>query len=90
MHVRTNSAHAHTARPGSGFTAPIRLVINGSVISDNEGTIEIFYNGSWGTVCDDYWGFSEAEVACHMLGFSDAVQAYSRYVHHVCVYALSC
>ena len=59
-----------------GGTTPIRLVINGSIISENNGTVEIFYNGTWGTVCDDYWGFTEAEVACHMLGFAGAVQAY--------------
>ncbi|CAI8036273.1 Deleted in malignant brain tumors 1 protein, partial [Geodia barretti] len=59
------------------FTNPIRLVVNGNETGVNEGTIQIFYNGTWGTVCDDYWGFSEAEVACHMLGFADAIRAYS-------------
>ena len=62
------------------FTNPIRLVVNGNETGVNEGTIQIFYNGTWGTVCDDYWGFSEAEVACHMLGFADAIRAYSRFV----------
>ena len=66
-----------------GGTTPIRLVINdrltnGIIISENKGTVEIFYNGTWGTVCGDNWGFSEAEVACHMLGFAGAVRAYSR------------
>ena len=62
----------------NGGTTPIRLVINGNIISENKGTVEIFYNGTWGTVCDDNWGFTEAEVACHMLGFGGAVRAYSR------------
>ena len=61
-----------------GDTTPIRLMINGTILAENEGTVEIFYNGSWDTVCDDYWGFTEAEVACHMLGFAGAVRAYSR------------
>lgn len=68
-----------TARDPSGeIENPIRLVINGTVPGENEGTIQIFYNGTWGTICDDYWGYSEAVVACRMLGFSTAVQAYSR------------
>ena len=58
-------------------TTPIRLVINSNTISENKGTVEIFYNGTWGTVCDDHWGFTEAEVACHMLGFAGALRAYS-------------
>ena len=62
----------------NGETTPIHLVINGSIISENKGTVEIFYNGMWGTVCDDNWGFTDAEVACHMLGFAGALRAYSR------------
>ena len=61
----------------NGGTTPIRLVINGNIISENKGTVEIFYNGMWGTVCDYNWGFTEVEVACHMLGFAGALRAYS-------------
>ena len=77
-YIRNVSLNAAARDTDGGFTNPIRLVINSTLPGENEGTIEIFYNGSWGTICDDYWGFSEAEVACHMLGFSSAVRAYSR------------
>ena len=40
----------------------------GNVI--NEGRIEICINNVWGTICDDYWSDTDANVACRKLGFS--------------------
>ena len=54
----------------------MRLVVNGTQSGTIEGTVEILYNGTWGTVCDDYWGFADARVVCRMLGFSDAIASY--------------
>ena len=34
-----------------------------------EGRVEICINRSWGTICDSYWDYREAEVACRQLGF---------------------
>ena len=36
--------------------------------SELEGTLEVCLNGTWGSVCDNFWGYEETGVVCHQLG----------------------
>ena len=51
----------------SPFSGMIRL--QGGSYS-NQGRVEVYCNGQWGTICDDGFGYTEAWTICKQLGYN--------------------
>ena len=52
---------------GEAATGAVRLLVNGAPNS-LKGTVQVYINGSWGNICMNMFGDSEAEVICHQMG----------------------
>ncbi|MGH0166454.1 UNVERIFIED_CONTAM: hypothetical protein FKN15_072742 [Acipenser sinensis] len=54
-------------------TPKIQLRLAGEKRKHNEGRVEVYYSGEWGTVCDDDFSIHAAKVVCRELGYMEAI-----------------
>jgi len=56
-----------------------QLKLSGSN-NTHEGNVEVYYDGKWKYICDDYWDIRDAKVVCRQLGYTKALMATRKYV----------
>ena len=64
----------HVLKFISYFVTDIRLRLQGPSSTNGTGRLEVLHKGEWGTICDNSWSTSNANVACRQLGYSFAVR----------------
>ncbi|CAL9686850.1 unnamed protein product [Knipowitschia caucasica] len=69
---QTTPAPPTSPAPSSTPADRLRVRMTGYPRKHNEGRVELFYKGEWGTICDDDFSIQNANVLCRQMGFVEA------------------
>ena len=67
--------YCYISKLGYCLHGETRLVNTSLSNNGTQGTLEVCYNGVWGTVCDSYWSTKDAQVACKSLGLTSTCKS---------------
>ncbi|XP_068130835.1 lysyl oxidase homolog 2 [Hyperolius riggenbachi] len=70
-HVQEEPAPQPTTPPKPPPKVHVRLA--GEKRKHSEGRVEVYYDGVWGTVCDDDFSMYAAHIVCRELGYMEAL-----------------
>ena len=74
--VRCNEASIEMSPRGHTSLLMFNLIlvklVGGS--SPREGLVQVYYNNTWGSVCDQMWDAKDADVVCRMIGYTGAAE----------------
>lgn len=65
-------APEHHQRQVPSDVVKIQVRLAGQKRKHNEGRVEVYYKGQWGTVCDDDFSIHAAHVVCREVGYVEA------------------
>ncbi|KAI6658615.1 Scavenger receptor cysteine-rich protein type 12 isoform X1 [Oopsacas minuta] len=72
-----SSCDSNQAGVTCSLYAPTRYPVRLTAGTNQEGIVEVFYQGRWGTICDDQWNVPDADVICKQIGFPASLRAVS-------------